>query len=453
MFLFAPVLIGGEITIFVQLQNDHQQPFSGSTREGDFTTGAVNYVVLNIPSALRRQPEFAGISQIVAGGRKARNPRQRQEWLVQAHHALSTVGFVTDVVTSTRVVEDVNVKVFIVNRCSDGPKGNEDMGFFEHKNLATLSYALKDFVPTMVGKDIVSFNFSYNLNAQVRDETSAIAMAAEVDAALKCWETKKWRKAGKQGSKKDYDSIAKRYGMHYSNVWATGNQEEGIEGLQWLGPHHFNVERIYDVRQWLPLRSWYEFEGLMDDSSQLLWGYFWLTSMIPKVGGYDESQMKLLRTVTRLFMLQYEQLEGIASCSVTYGKYLFRPEWLMKHGIETYNDECQSDNICKFLMDDLRRLKQNGNASQTMVKTYLQQKLLARVKYVVNGECAVKELAGRTESVLCPSLYMRDAFGFIPATASAVQEKLLQLTTNDIRFYNKLLDTNMHKDRFFDTME
>ena len=202
------------------------------------------------------------------------------------------------------------------------------------------------------------------------------------------------------------------------------------------------------------------------------------------MGSYDESQMRLLRTVTRLFMLQYEQLEGIASCSVTYGKYLFRPEWLMKHGIETYNDECQSDNICKFLMDDLRRLKQNGNANQTMVKTYLKQKLLARAKYVVNGERAVKELAGRTESVLCPSLYMKGAvsadcergeqctlllkvhlpdwplftaaaslaFGFIPATASAVQQQLLQLTTNDIHFYNKLLDTNMHEDRFFDTM-
>ena len=68
--------------------------------------------------------------------------------------------------------------------------------------------------------------------------------------------------------------------------------------------------------------------------------------------------MKLLQLVTKLFMVQYEQMFGIADCPVSYGKYLFRAEWFMKHGLPMYNDECQSDNTCKFLMDAIRRLAQ-----------------------------------------------------------------------------------------------
>ena len=70
-----------------------------------------------------------------------------------------------------------------MSRCCDGPKGNEDMGFKEHKSLDTLSWALKGFIPTKLGKSTLSFNFSYNQGVAIRDEAEAIDMAAEVDAA------------------------------------------------------------------------------------------------------------------------------------------------------------------------------------------------------------------------------------------------------------------------------
>ena len=80
--------------------------------------------------------------------------------------------------------------------------------------------------------------------------------------------------------------------------------------------------------------------------------------MIPRMGGYDKSQMELLEAVTKRFMLQYERMFGITDCPVSYGKYLLRPAWIMKHGLPRYNDECQSHIQSKFMMDDIRRLAQ-----------------------------------------------------------------------------------------------
>ena len=391
--------------MFVQAQSDYQQPLAGTTRDGEYTTGATNEVCLSIHPDLRTREEFSAITHIVGGGKKVKNPRVRQEWLVQAHHKLSTDGFVANVVTSKGMIPDVRVKVFLLSRCCDGPKGNEDMGFKDHKSLDTLSWALKNFKPIKLGRHNLSFCYSYNQDAEARDEQSAIEMAQEVDAAFYAW------KKG-EGTRKAYEEVAKKNGLHYSNVWATGNPDEGVTGMEHLGPHHFNVgwqhvekivtklvrrkivermspaqrkvlkkrqalakdvrgsrapkkwatvrasEKIADVSRWITHRSWYEFEGLLDEESELLWGYFWMVSMIPRMGDYDKSQMELLEAVTKRFMLQYERMFGITDCPVSYGKYLLRPQWIMKHGLPRYNDECQSDIQSKFMMDDIRRLAQ-----------------------------------------------------------------------------------------------
>ena len=82
------------------------------------------------------------------------------------------------------------------------------MGFKDHKSLDTLSWALKNFRPTKLGRHNLSFNYSYNQDAEVRDEESAIKMAQEVDTAFYAW------KNG-QGTKKAYEETAKKNGLHY----------------------------------------------------------------------------------------------------------------------------------------------------------------------------------------------------------------------------------------------
>lgn len=242
-------------------------------------------------------------------------------------------------------------------------------------------------------------------------------------------------------------------------------------------------EKIKDVQGWLMTRSWYEFEGLLDKDSQLLWGYFWLTSMIPRMGGYDQDQMKLLQVVTRLWMLQYEKMFGIGDCPVSYGKYLFRPEWIMKHGLPEYSNECQSDCIGKFLMDDIRRLAQNGNPEEIMVRCYIRDKLLARVKYVVESEHSTEQLEKKTASVtsfillskvlsqgtsasmeyanrlssLMPewAIFTAEAalrFGFTPMHAPVVSRQLAELEVDSIRFCEKLHPPDFASGRFFNTL-
>ena len=216
---------GGDLPIFLQLQDDYFNPLHGSTREGQFSTGAANDVVLNIDNKLRPRPEFSAISQIVSGGKHVANPRERQEWMVNAYHVLSTEGFIANVTTSQGVIPNVRVRVFVVNRCCDGPKGNEDMGFKYHKCPNTLSFAMENFTATKLTRYNMSFSFSHNLDAKVRSEASAVAMAAEVDLAL---------------GTPEYDDVSSKNGMKHSCVWSTGNTVEGLPGHAHLGPHHFN---------------------------------------------------------------------------------------------------------------------------------------------------------------------------------------------------------------------
>jgi hypothetical protein len=155
---------------------------------------------------------------------------------------------------------------------------------------------------------------------------------------------------------------------------------------------------------------------------------------------------------------------GIGNCPVSYGKYLFRPEWIMKHGLPEYSNECQSDCIGKFLMDDIRRLAQKGNPQEIMVRCYIRDKLLARVKYVVESGYGTEQLektASATSSVLLSkvlsqgtsasmeyanrlsslmpewAIFTAEAalrFGFTPMHAPVVSRQLAELEVDSICF-------------------
>ena len=85
--------------------------------------------------------------------------------------------------------------------------------------------ARKEGTATKLTRYNMGFNFSHNLDAKVRSEASAVAMAAEVDLAL---------------GTPEYDDVSSKNGMKHSCVWSTGNTAEGLPGHAHLGPHHFN---------------------------------------------------------------------------------------------------------------------------------------------------------------------------------------------------------------------
>jgi hypothetical protein len=58
------------------------------------------------------------------------------------------------------------------------------VGFKDHKCQNALSFAMENFTATKLTRYNMGFNFSHNLDAKVRSEASAVAMAAEVDLAL-----------------------------------------------------------------------------------------------------------------------------------------------------------------------------------------------------------------------------------------------------------------------------
>jgi hypothetical protein len=113
------------------------------------------------------------------------------------------------------------------------------------------------------------------------------------------------------------------------------------------------------------LRSWYGFDGLLDDAAESLWSAFWLCCMIARMSGYTQRTMAVFRFLTRVWMLEYEQYDGILNTPPTYMKNLFKPETIMKHGLPTYNSELASDNCFKFLMDCIRRLMCSNDTELT----------------------------------------------------------------------------------------
>jgi hypothetical protein len=61
-------------------------------------------------------------------------------------------------------------------------------------------------------------------------------------------------------------------------------QYRGVRGSRaskkWLTI--WSSEKIKDVEDWVLLRSWYEFDGLLSQEAEFLWMMFWLCCMIPR---------------------------------------------------------------------------------------------------------------------------------------------------------------------------
>jgi hypothetical protein len=264
-------------------------------------------------------------------------------------------------------------------------------------------------------------------------------------------------------------------------------------------------EKIKDVEDWVLLRSWYEFDGLLSEEAEFVWLVFWACCMFPRMGGYTKERMRLFVALTRVFMFAYEQFAGILRTPVSYMKNLFKPYQMMRFGPPSYNSELQSDNCFKFLMDVLRRCLMNGNPEkvrgsctiqmdsahlpfgcvldQIMLKAYLRATILAHVKHALQMEKvsryefvvsdAFELLRPARPGTASAERYglmlefdfigfedeiieaLEDAPGFDPAVVDGVVSVLQRdgIALEQLQFFEKMKPADMPEGRFFNTCD
>ena len=462
---------GGHVTIIVRRMSDYQEPFHGCTLIGAFSTGGDNDEVINIESHLAGKPDFSRVTHIIHGGKHIKNTQQRQEWLVDHYYKLMHNGI--DNVPAwdpvQRKVVTVHLRVIMLNYTADGPKHAADVGIMDQPNPHHLNYALEGFTPITEAEKLC-WCLSYNLEARVRSEASVMDLAQQADATI---------------GTRLYKKTTQRTGFKCEFVWSNGNAAHGVQGMPHLSIYRGVVngwdhvmkitvnlvrkaimskmsakkkkvlvqrqllfrtvrgarapkrwaavkasEKIKDVEDWVLLRSWYDFDGLLDDAAESLWSAFWLCCMIARMSGYTQRTMAVFRFLTRVWMLEYEQYDGILNTPPTYMKNLFKPEAIMKHGLPTYNSELASDNCFKFLMDCIRRLMCSNDTELTMTTHYIRDRLLGPIKRVVHGE----KLSRQIQPVNCPfnGAYSLRAKVSLSGTRSSYYRTILQCDFPDI---------------------
>ena len=395
-------------------------------------TGAMD-TVLNIHCDLAKRPDYSLVTHLVGNGRpscpyykkQAKNGDHRQEWLVQRYHELMHKGIPNVKCCTGNGHVRVLLRVIRLAYGADTRKLCPDSSLMSDPSPFCLAYRLANFKGVHIGGNCHTWSFVQNPDACRQPESTARANTARAHSA--------------RGTK-GYTAATQQTGSKGGSVWSEGNPAHGVLGMPHLsvergvmtGFDHTDCivtvrclrpalvakmtpegravlaarqkefrctrgalqvkcwsedkasEKIKEVEEWALTRSWIEFDGLLDEDGELLWGMYWLCLMVPKMADFTvEYTLPFLECATRVFMLLYEQYAGIRNTRVSYAKLLLKPEEIADFGLPSLHSELDIDCGYKFLGDILRKCLFNGSPPENlMIKSYLRERLLDPIRQV-----------------------------------------------------------------------
>jgi hypothetical protein len=200
---------GGEATIVVRRLSDYQEPYHGTSIQGQFSTGGDNDEIVNISHTLVGRPEYNLITHIINGGKHIKNPVERQKYCANEYHGLMHDGIKdVKVATSGGVVTLRLLRIIIVHYAADSPKLAQDQAIMDQPSPGHLNFALEGFAPIRISKRKLCWCLSFNLGAKVRSEASADQLAKEVQDAI-----------GTSG----YKALSQKNGFKGQSAWVLGD--------------------------------------------------------------------------------------------------------------------------------------------------------------------------------------------------------------------------------------